>query len=509
MTKRKALIFSFIAVVIIAVGTIWMALSGLSALPGAVEAEQRAVFEVVRGDLTISVLEAGTIQARDQVVIKNEVEGRTTILSLVEEGSHVRKGDLLIELDASQLQDALVDQQIRVQNAEAAYIRSRENLEVIRNQARSDVEKARLDAQFAVEDLRKYKEGDYPKQLMEAESTITIREEELRRAQEKLEWSRVLFKEKYISQTELQADELAAQKAQLDLELARAALDLLKNYSNKRELDELESQVSQTAMALERAERKASADVVQAEAELRAKDSEYRREKSKLEKIEQQIAKTRLYAPKDGLVVYATSAQANWRGNVEPLDEGQEVRERQELIYLPAPDSVKAQIKVHESVLDQVKEGLPVRITTNALPGRIFQGRVASIAPLPDAMSVWLNPDLKVYNTDIHLEGDVAGLRTGMSCQAEILIDEIEDALFVPLQSVTVLNGLQVVYIEGARGYVPRPVEVGRNNRRMVHILDGLEEGDMVLLSPPLASGSERGEKEEDELPVTPSEVND
>ncbi len=508
MNKRKVIIFSLIVAAIIIVGGIWMALSGPSALTGAAATEQRAVFEVKRDDLIISVLEAGTVQARDQVVIKNEVEGRTTILSLVEEGTHVSEGDLLIELDASQLQDALVDQQIRVQNAEAAYIRSRENLEVIRNQARSDVEKAQLDAQFAVEDLRKYKEGDYPKQLMEAESKITIREEELRRAQEKLEWSQVLFKEKYISQTELQADELAAQKARLDLELARAELDLLKNYSNKRELDELESQVSQTAMALERAERKASADVVQAEAELRAKDSEYRREKSKLEKIEQQIAKTRIHAPKDGLVVYATSAQANWRGNVEPLDEGQEIRERQELIYLPAPDSVKAQIKVHESVLDQVKEGLPVRITTNALPGRVFQGRVASIAPLPDAMSVWLNPDLKVYNTDIHLEGDVDGLRTGMSCQAEILIDEIEDALFVPLQSVTIQEGRQVVYVESARGYVPQPVEVGRNNRRMVHILDGLEEGDKVLLSPPLATGSQRLE-EEDESPATPPAVND
>lgn len=505
--KKKVVIISAVTVAVLIVSLIaWGLFSDQSPVSGSTDDEQRAVYQVKRDDLTISVLEAGTIQARDQIVIKNELEGRTTILSLVEEGERVREGDLLIELDASQLQDALVDQQIRVQNADAAFIRSRENLEVTRNQARSDVEKAQLEAQFAGEDLRKYKDGDYPKQLMEAESKITISQEELRRTQEKLEWSRVLFKEKYISQTELQADELAAQKAQLDLELARADLDLLKNYSHKRQLDELESQVSQSAMAFERAERKASADVVQAEAELRAKDSEFEREKSKLNKIEEQIEKTRIYAPNDGLVVYASSAQANWRGNSEPLDEGQEVRERQELIYLPAPDSVKAQVKVHESVLDQAREGLPVRITTNALPGRVFQGRVASIAPLPDAMSIWLNPDLKVYNTDIYLEGDVTGLRTGMSCQAEIIIEEIEDALYVPLQAVTVLGGLQVVYVEGTRGYVPREVEVGRSNRRMVHILDGLSEGDRVLLSPPLATTSDGNAKEED-LPVTPSEV--
>ncbi|MFC1533789.1 HlyD family efflux transporter periplasmic adaptor subunit, partial [Thermodesulfobacteriota bacterium] len=79
-------------------------------------------FTVKRGPLRISVTETGTIQARQKVVVKSEVEGKTSIISLVDEGTRVKKGDLLIELDSSNLLDKKVDQEIRVQNMEATFI---------------------------------------------------------------------------------------------------------------------------------------------------------------------------------------------------------------------------------------------------------------------------------------------------------------------------------------------------------------------------------------------------
>ena len=106
-------------------------------------------FTAVRGPLNIDVNESGTVRASEQIVIKSEVQGRTTILQLVPEGTEVGKGDLLVRLDASSLEDQRIDQEIRVQNAEAAFVRAREDLEVIRNQAQSDVEKAELEAAFA------------------------------------------------------------------------------------------------------------------------------------------------------------------------------------------------------------------------------------------------------------------------------------------------------------------------------------------------------------------------
>ena len=235
------------------------------------ENQTRSTYVVAEpGPLTISVTETGTIRSEEQVVIKSEVEGRPTILSLVPEGTRVEKGDLLIELDASSLRDNLVEQEIRVQNSDAAYVGARENLEVVKNQAKADISKAELDVRFAREDLTMYLQGEYPKQTKELTAKIALAQEEVQRARQTYEGSKVLYEEKYISQNELQADELAAKKAELDLELAREELALVEQYTHQRRVDELEAEVNQTELALDRVRRKAAADLVQAEASLRA-----------------------------------------------------------------------------------------------------------------------------------------------------------------------------------------------------------------------------------------------
>jgi len=444
-------------------------------------------FTVAEGPLTISVSESGTIKSRQQEIIKSELEGQNTILFLIPEGTMVKKGDLLVELDASRLVDSKIERQIQVQNAEAAFIRAREQLEVAKSQATSDIAQAEIDFRFAKEDLQKYLNGDYPNEKKQAENKITIANEEATRAADKLEWSHRLFSEKYVSETELRADEIAEKKAQLELELAREALKLLEEYTFKRRVAELESNVKQTEMALDRVKRKASADVVQAEADNVAKQLEFERQKAQLDKLVDQINKAKMYAPTDGLVVYSTTGRGGWRGNEEPLAEGQQVRERQDIINLPTATDVMAEIKVHESSLDKVRVGLPVRIMVDALPGRTFYGRVSRIAPLPDAQSAFMNPDLKVFTTEIIVSGDGSALRTGMSCRAEIIVDRYEKATYIPVQSVLRVGNQPTAYVVKDGGTIEsRPIEIGMDNNRMVRVISGLQLGERVLLSPPL-----------------------
>ncbi len=447
-----------------------------------------AVYVVKAGPLVIDVVESGTIKARDQLIIKNEVEGKTSILYLIPEGTQVKKGDLLVELDASALMDARIDQEIKVQNARAAFVNATENLAVVENQAESDLELAELTLEFARQDLKKYTDGEYPNALQKARAEITLAEEELARARERLEWSRTLYAEKFISQTELAADELAEKKKALDLSLAKNNLDLLVNYTNQRDLAQRRSDVSQAEMALERTRRKARADVVQAGADLKAREAEFQRQNDRLDKILAQLEKTRIVSPADGLVIYATSAQGGmFRRNTEPLQEGQDIRERQELIYLPTGSSSNAEIAIHESNLKKVRTGMPAIVIVDALPGREFAGRITQIAPLPDAQSIWMNPDLKVFTTQIFLDGNDSGMRTGMSCQARIIIETHENVVSVPVQAVLQVQGVPTVYVRSGNEFVPCRVETGLDNNRMIHVKKGLSPGDVVLLTPPLA----------------------
>ena len=475
-----------IAVLTAVVGVTYAALNGRM---NETSLDDQSFYDVKQGPLTISVTESGTIRPREQIIIKSEVEGQTLILFLIPEGTQVKKGDLLVELDATALQDQLVDQQIRVQNAEAAYIGARENLEVVKNQAQSDIDIAKLDYRFAKQDLEKYEEGEFPKLRKEADAEITMASEELSRSQEELKWSQILFDEEYLSQSDLTQDQLTAKKAELNLQLANADLDLLTTYTYERQMAEYQSNVKQTEMALERTNRKAAADIVQAEAELLANKSEFERETSKLKKNEEQIAKAKVYAPMDGLAIYATSVRSSFRGNNEPLEEGQSVRERQELVYLPTTAAYKVEVKIHESSLDKIRPGLPALVKIDALPGKRFTGHVTKIAPLPDSQSIFLNPDLKVYNTEVEIEGNGADLRNGMSCSAEIVVEQYEDATYIPIQAILRIGGKPSVYTAEGDHWEPRPVEVGLDNNRVARIISGLKEGERVLLTPPLASG--------------------
>jgi len=458
-------------------------------------------FAVARGPLTIGIDVSGTLKAQDMIVIKNEVEGRTTIISLVEEGKTVKKGELLVELDSSTLQDQIVNQDIAVRSAETAYISAQQNLAVGENQAQADIDLAELTLRFARQDLEKYiaEEGEYETQLTDAQSQIAVKEEAAQQAKDKYEWSRRLYEEKYISETELKADELAWRRAEMDVTLAKNNLKLLQDWTYKRQLAQLESDVKQADMALERTKGKAKADVILLQAELLAAEERLEREKTLLAKIQQNIKNTKIYAPADGIVVYATSNRGGgWRGNQEPLDVGQEVYERQELIHLPTSKKVKAEVKIHESSLDKVREGLPAIITVDSVKNRTFTGRVTKIALLPDATMAWLNPDLKVYNTEVELDGNGDDLRTGMSCRARIIIEEYDDVLYVPVQAVVRKGNQPVVYVLEGKEMKARPVDIGLDNNRMVYVISGLSEGELVVLNPPLEHTEARQQRRPD-----------
>ena len=448
-----------------------------------------------RGPLTISVLEAGALKAKDPEIIRNGIEGRETmIIWIIPEGTRVKEGDLLIELDVSTLVDHRVDHEIMVKNAEAFWINARESLTIRTSQAQSNVDLARLRLEFAKQDLAKYtgKGGQYENDLAAAEGKIKLNAEEKTKAEDYLTWSQRLFDEKYLSKTQLQADQLALQRADLNLQVASNDANLLKQYTYHRQIAQLTSDVNQATRALERSLAWARATIAQAEAHLAAREQAYQRYQDMLAKLDDQIAQGKIYAPTDGMVVYATSSRGGgFHDDRRPLADGVAVWDRQELIYLQKSTSTIAEVALHEANLQKVRVGLPVIVTVDALPGRTLMGTVTRLAPLPDPQSMWRNPDLKVYRTEIVLDSNDPGLRSGMNCKAEIIVEHSPETVYVPVQAVLRVDGQPTVCVLNDDGDIEeRAVEVGLDDNTMVRIVGGLEEGELVLLTPPLRAGA-------------------
>jgi hypothetical protein len=160
-----------------------------------------------------------------------------------------------------------------------------------------------------------------------------------------------------------------------------------------------------------------------------------------------------------------------------------------------------AQVSLHESVLKQVETGQSATIQVDALPGREFHGHVRFVSVMADQNSFWANPNLRLYRTEVTIDDATSEMRPGMSCAIEILVEEIQDTLFAPVQSVFRRGKENLAFVDAGGGTAERKVEVGRYNDRWVQVLSGLSEGEVVLLAPPPGFTREVEETEAPEMP--------
>ncbi|HVR73650.1 MAG TPA: efflux RND transporter periplasmic adaptor subunit, partial [Planctomycetota bacterium] len=446
-------------------------------------------YTVRKDDLVISFTERGNVKAARSVPIYSQIEGQRTIVNLVPEGSSVKAGDVLVELDASDLTQSVNQQEIQVETAEAELKQAEEQLEIQRSLGESEVEKAALTLELAKLDLEKYSSagGDQDLARQKAQADVEIAEKEMARAQTKFEWTDKLAKKGYVTGTELLADSLAKDKADLQWKQALGARALLV-YTEKKDIAQFSSAKLEAEQALVRARRKAASELVQQDAAKKGKASTHSLSTRRLEKLKDQLSKSKILAPQDGMVVYPNVE--SWRRD-RMITQGAQVHENQRLMDLPDISTMAVDVQVHESWVDQVHAGLPALVSIDALPNLNLKGRVTKVGLLPDSANRWLNADLKVYQTQIILDdsSEVKQLKPGMSARVQILVDVLQDVLFVPVQSVTSVDKQQVCYVRAGTEFVPRVVKGGKYNDSYIEIREGLSEGDIVQLSAPAPQG--------------------
>src|SRR5262249_41062368 len=129
---------------------------------------------VRRGPLKISVLQRGELSAKKYSSIKSEIQGQTTILKLVPEGTMVQPGDFLGRLDSSDLVEKELQQHIARDNADAAFKKAEAQYKIQVSQNESDIEAAQRKKDFADLDLKKYLEGDFEQQKRQDEDNILL-----------------------------------------------------------------------------------------------------------------------------------------------------------------------------------------------------------------------------------------------------------------------------------------------------------------------------------------------
>jgi HlyD family secretion protein len=480
-------------------------------------------YTVARKDMTISVMESGSVKASNAVTIRSAVEGRTIIVNIVPEGTiltaeDVANGKIILELDISSLKENLTQQQIEYNTAMADFTDAKENLDIQKNQNESDVQQAWLTVKFALMDLQKYlgqsaadkliadansrsvTDEDFKKLTLDPNqlggeslqkhrqltSDINMAQSECYLAQNTLTWTEKLAAKNYVAKTELESDKLKADKSKITLEQAQTAIDLFVRYEFPKDAHKFFSDYVEAKRQLERTQAKARSLQAQAEAKLSSAEAKFSLEKERLERLKRQIAASSVRAPRPGMVVYATQGggrPGSSRGRTS-IEVGREVMEREEIMSIPSASEMAVDTKIHETNIDKVTVGQRARIMLDAMPDKVFYGSVLKIAPLPDPAAFMSNPDLKVYSTDVSLESSET-LRPGMSAKVEVIIAQLKNVIAVPVQCISNRGGKKICFVQTRTGGEERQVKTGPYNDKFIQILEGLNEGDKVLLNPP------------------------
>jgi len=441
---------------------------------------QQTYFTVKRGNFPVMILEGGTLRATQELIIRSELEGTPRIISIIPEGTSVKKGDLLVELDSAGIKEKVANQELTVQSAESSFTRAKEDLSIQKLTMDAAVKDQELRVEFAESDLEKYKEGDWPQQKKAIEARITIAEEEMQRAQDRLNWTVQLEKRGYATRDEIKADQLTVKRQELTISQAKEELRLAEKYDYPKKVRLMESGVDQTKLEMLRVRQRSASTISTYEADVKSKQAQLEKQHERLAEAKEQLALTKIFAPQEGLVVYATGSSSS-SGIL--IEEGATVRQKQDIIKLPDVSQMMVEIRVHESHVRQVKLGLLANVTIDSLPDKQFTGIVKKIAVLPDSSSRYYNPNLKVYTTEVWINEELNDIKPGVSGRAEIIITNLTDVLTVPIQAVTTVKGQQVCYVEKNGRHQQVSVEIGLYNDRLIEIKNGLHEGDKVLLA--------------------------
>lgn len=419
----------------------WPQISG--AFGGSEDRVTAALHTVQRGDLRVTISDDGDVESASNVDVKCQVAGGSTILWIVEDGTIVEAGDEIVRLDQATLEDQFNTQKGVYETAVAAHIQARETFGA---------------AQIAVQE---YIEGTFQKELQTYESQITVAEQNLRSAQDLLEHTERMVRKNFATPLQLEADQFAVKRAELDLETAKLAKATLVDFTKLKMVKELE----------------AARDA--AEATLRSAEANLALEKAKLDRLEEQLKNCIITAPQGGMVVYAN--ERSRRSESAAVEEGAAVRDRQTILRIPDLTNMQVKVTVHESRIDQIRIGMPAEVRIGDRD--VMRGEVITIANQPESTN-WFSANVKEYATTVKIDGQMQGLKPGMTAVVDIEIADLQDVLVVPVSVVVEQRGKFYAWVHTPEGPKRRELLLGLTNDKLIEIRDGLAEGEQVYLNP-------------------------
>ena len=428
----------FLTIVIATAGALWVAVPASSGNAGV---DSLPTHTISRSDLLVSVTEQGTLESSNNTEIKCKVRGSSTITFVIESGTEVQAGDVLVKLETLAIEEEISERTKFYHLAESTVARSA-----------ADVERAKLA-------ISEYEEGRFISELSSLQKDLAIAESNLLNAKNRLKHSRMMSRSEYASELDVEEKEFSTKQAEMTVSLLNTRIEVLKSFTKQEELARLRG-------ALKAAEATHQANVETALAD-----------KKRLERAQEELAFCTIVADRAGLVIYPKSE--DWE-NAPKIEEGGTVNKDQTLLLMPDLTQMQVKVGIHESVIDRVATEMDAIITLNR---ESLSGKVSSVASVAKPAGWWTGNVVK-YDTLVSLPHGQNGLRPGMSAEIEIVLARHLDVLTIPTNAcIETQNGF-ACWIKGKSGVERRAPALGDSSNMFIVVHDGVQEGEQAVLDP-------------------------
>ncbi len=422
--------------------------------------------EVTHGPYDFVVIEQGTVESATNTELRCQVRSRgsggggggggsslggssTTIMDVVPEGTIVKEGDIVVELDSSGLLLEENSQKIQVSNRESLLAQAQNALKA------AEIGKT------------EYLEGIYISNEKLVMSELFVAEQAYRTSEQAVKSAKSLLEKNIITALQLESAEVGQANAKNQLDNATTKLNTLRNLTKQKELTVLD------------------ANIASAQANYKTQLASLQLEQDKLKDIQDQITKCTIKATAAGQVVYAneTDSFRSSSSSQFVVTPGAMVRERQVIIRLPNANDMQVKATVNEARVTLIRAGLPVSIRVDALKDEVVEGEVTKVNQYAEAGG-FSTGNIKRYATIVKIKNPPPELRVGMNAEVRIHVERKPNALQVPVQALAELKGHYFTLAKAGDSYETREVKIGSTNDKVATIESGLKEGDEVVMNP-------------------------
>ncbi len=434
--------------------------------------------DVKKGDLTIKIVESGTLRSLNSVILGSEIRGnQAKIVKLIPEGTYVEKGDLLVQFDETPFEDDIVMLKTEIKEAKAMLEQTKKDLKLQIAKNEDEIKTAEHQVLLLGLELRDVLEGVGV--VEEKELKVKVEEAERVVAQAENEYNdfKEMYDKGFINRDELDKARLNLLRASSELSIARLRFKTHRDYTNPANIEKAKAELNKAGDELAQLKQTTYYQIARQDSIVKRAEVRLESAIERLKLTEDQLGKTKIYAPISGFVVYKEIAIGGERRKAQI---GDSVWSHQGFILMPDLSKMIVDTRIREIDIHRVKPAQSVRIWIDAYPDLRLKGQVDLIGTLASQDD---NSIGKYFHLRIALDDNDYRLRPGMTARVEILVDRLKHVLYIPVGAVFEKEGKTICRVKGKDGPEQREIQAGKSNEDYVEVKEGLAEGEKVYLT--------------------------